>query len=73
MGVLSKYNIVRHKLNRGQRMTNLLQENKEIEILCTNCTFGFLLTRKIPTLKKPKEQFYFQRSGIRSIFEITNK
>jgi len=54
-------------------MTNLLQENKEIEILCTNCTFGFLLTRKIPTLKKPKEQFYFQRSGIRSIFEITNK
>jgi len=36
-------------------MTNLLQENKEIESHRTNCTFGFLPTHR-QTQKKPKEQ-----------------
>jgi len=49
-------------------MTNLLQENKEIESHRTNCTFVFLPTHR-QTLKKPKEQF-FQRSKIECIFEI---
>jgi len=38
-------------------MTNLLQENKEIESHRTNCTFGFLPTHKISNPKKLKEQF----------------
>jgi len=37
-------------------MTNLLQENKEMESHRTNRTFGFLPTHK-QTQKKPKEQF----------------
>jgi len=51
-------------------MINLLQENKEIESHRKNCTFGFLPTRKMPTLKKPKEQFYFQRPEIECIFGL---
>ena len=39
-------------------MINLLQENIETESPRTNTTFGFL-----PTLKKPKELFFYQRSG----------
>jgi hypothetical protein len=35
-------------------MRNLLQENKEIESQRTNCTFGFLPTRKMPTPKNQK-------------------
>jgi len=39
------------------RMTNLLQENKEIESHRTNCTFGFLPTQKKPTRKNQKSNF----------------
>ncbi len=41
-------------------MTNLLQENKEIESQRTNSTFGFFPTHG-QTLKKPKELFFSQR------------
>jgi len=53
-----------HSLNVGNkqkknenRMTNLLQENKEIERQRTNCTFGFLPARR-QTLKNQKSNFH---------------
>jgi len=39
-------------------MTNLLQENIEMESHRTNCTFGFLPTHKKADTKKPKELFF---------------
>jgi len=41
---------------------NLLQENIEKESHHTNCTFGFFPTHR-QIQKKPKEQFFSQRSG----------
>ena len=40
-----------------KEMTNLLQENIEIESQRTNSTFGFLPTHR-QTQKKPKELFF---------------
>jgi len=47
---------VTHKQKKRDRMTNLLQENKEIESHRTNCTFGFLPTQR-QTRKNQKSNF----------------
>jgi hypothetical protein len=51
---------VRHKQGERNRMTNLQQENTEIESHRTNSTFGFANTQ-IADPKKPKELFFNQR------------
>jgi hypothetical protein len=53
------------------RMTNLPQENKEIESPRTNCPFGFLPTRKMPTQKNQKSNFISnaQRLNVSLIFK----
>jgi len=48
---------VRHKQEKRNRMTNLLQENKKMESPRSNCTFGFFPTHKKPTRKNQKSNF----------------